>query len=307
MICRSGATGGPRIAQFRAGLKTGITNRLFVRRVKGAAICAALISIPAIWTFSSGASAAAGAGACDAGSWTVIEATWVTDARTIALGDGRAVRLAGLESLAALARDPKTADAMDARLAGRLAQWLAAKPLRIRILPGKPDRHDRRAALIATGGELLQEHLLSAGLAVFMPESFPDDAGDACARRLLALEDGARLARRGGWSEPGLIVAAARPDVLSPQYGHFVIFQGIVRSVGTRRDRTYIDFGGQWRNDVTVEITAGRRRYFGGEAALEDLAGKLVRVRGFLQEKSGPMVSARHPAQIEVLVDTKSR
>ena len=246
MICQSGATGRPRIARFCAGLKIRRTNGLAVRRARGAVIWGAVI-----WAFSAAASTAAGATACDGGPWTLIETASVTDARTIVLGDGRAVRPAGLESLAALARDPETADAMDARLAGRLAQWLAAKPLAIRILPGKPDRHGRRAALITAGGELLHEHLLSAGLAVFMPENFPgdapggvsgddggDDGGDACARRLLALEAAARLARRGGWSESGFVVAAARPDSLSPQYGHFVIFQGIVRSVGTRRDRT---------------------------------------------------------------------
>lgn len=308
MICRSGATGGPRIVRIYVGFKTGITNGLVARRVKSMANHGALIRSMAtrsvaIWIFSSITPVAAGASACDAGPWTGIETALVTDARTIVLGDGRAVRLAGLESLAALAHDRQTANAMDARLADHLAQWLAAKPLHIRVLPGKPDRHGRHAALVMAGDELLQEHLLSAGLAVFMPERFSDDTGDACAKRLLALEAAARLARRGGWSDPGFFVADARPDALSSQFGHFVIFQGIVRSVGTRRDRTYIDFGGQWRNDVTVEITANRRRYFGGETALEDLAGKSVRVRGFLQEKAGPMVSARHPAQIEVLPD----
>ena len=157
----------------------------------------------AIWIFSSITPVAAGASACDAGPWTGIETALVTDARTIVLGDGRAVRLAGLESLAALAHDRQTANAMDARLADHLAQWLAAKPLHIRVLPGKPDRHGRHAALVMAGDELLQEHLLSAGLAVFMPERFSDDTGDACAKRLLALEAAARLARRGGWSDPG--------------------------------------------------------------------------------------------------------
>jgi endonuclease YncB( thermonuclease family) len=273
--------------------------------------CAAMIGSVAICAF--GAAASAATGACDDGPWAAVETASVSDARTIVLGDSRPVRLAGLESLAALARDAKTADAMDARLAGRLAQLLAAKPLRIRILPGKPDRYGRHPALVMADDELLHEHLLSAGLAVFMPESFTgdapasDDAGGTCARRLLAIEAAARLARRGGWSEPGIIVAAARPDALSTQFGHFVIFQGIVRSVGTRRDRTYIDFGSEWRSDVTVEIAANRRRHFGGEAALEALAGRLVRVRGFLQEKAGPMVPVRHPAQIEVLSGTESR
>lgn len=274
-----------------------------VRAAKDAVICGALI-----WAFGAAAPTAAGAGACDAGPWTLIETASVADARTIVLGDGRAIRLAGLESLAALARDLETADTLDARLAGRLSRWLAARPLRIRILPGKPDRHGRRAALISASGDLLQERLLDAGLAVFVPEIFPgrdigDDDGNTCARQLLALEAAARLARRGGWSEPGIGVAAARPDALSSHYGHFVIFQGIVHSVGTRRDRTYIDFGRQWRSDVTVEITAARRGNFGGEAVLEDLAGKFVRVRGFLKEKAGPMVTARYSAQIEVLAD----
>ena len=307
MICRSGATGGPRIARLCASQETGLSNGLAARLVKAAVTCGVVV-----WTFSAFASAAAGASACDAGPWAPIETALVVDVRTIVLGDGRAVRLAGLESLAALARDLETADAMDARFAGRLAQWLAAKPLRIRVLPGAPDRHGRLAALVLASGELLQERLLDAGLAVFMPESLPgntigEDAGDACARQLLAAEAAARLARRGGWSEPEFGVAAARPDALSSQFGHFVIFQGIVRSVGTRRDRTYIDFGRQWRSDVTVEIIAARRKFFGGEAALEDLAGKSVRVRGFLQERAGPMVSARHPAQIEVLAHTESR
>ena len=265
-----------------------------------------------IWAFRVNASATAGERACEAGPWTLIETASVADARTIVLADGRTVRLAGIASLAALARDRQTADAMDARLAGWLTQWLATEPLGIRVLPGKPDRHGRHAALLMTGDELLQERLLGAGLAVFLPESLPgssraDDAGDGCARRLLAVEAAARLARRGGWSDPGFAIAAARPNALTPHYGHFVIFQGIVRSVGTRRDRTYIDFGTNWRSDVTVEVTAARRRYFGGEAALEKLAGKSVRIRGFLEEKSGPMVPAWHPAQIEVLANTESR
>jgi hypothetical protein len=303
MICQGGTTGRSKIARLRAGRNAGIRKKPAAQPFKCAAICGALI-----WTFSAVAPAAAGAGPCDAGPWISIETASVADARTIVLGDGRGIRLAGLESLAALARDLETADAMDKRLASRMMQWLAARPLRICILPGKPDRHGRRAALVLTSGELLQERLLDAGLAVFMPETFPgttigDDAGIACARQLLAVEAAARLARRGGWSEPGIIVAAARPDALSTQFGHFVIFQGIVHSVGTRRDRTYIDFGSNWRSDVTVEIAAAKRKSFGGEVVLEDLAGKSVRVRGFLEEKAGPMVAARHPAQIEVLAD----
>ena len=296
------------MARLCATLKICSTTGPAAKRVNGPAICGTVIRSAAVWIFSVAMAAAASEHPCDAGSWAPVEAASLADARTIVLSDGRTTRLAGLESLAALARDRATADAMDARLARRLAQSLAVRLLRIRILPGEPDRHGRRAALVMAGDELLQEYLLSAGLAVFMPGIFPgDDAGDACARRLLAVEAEARLARRGSWSEPGFFVATARPDALSSQFGHFVIFQGFVRSVGTRRDRTYIDFGRNWRSDVTVEIIASRRRYFGGEAELEALAGKFVRIRGFLEERAGPMVPARHPAQIEILTDTEPR
>ncbi len=306
MICRTGATGKAGIARLCTLIKAGCRKTLVARNGTAAAIGGALI-----WTFGVATPAVAGRHACQAGPWTPIETASLADARTIVLGDGRAVRLAGLESLAALARDRQRADAMDARLAGRLRQWLAERPLTIRLLPGRPDRHGRRAALLMSGDDLLQERLIEAGLAVVLPEdrlggAIGDDPGTACARRLLALEAAARRARRGGWSQPGMSVVTARPEALSSQYGHFVIFQGLVRSVGTRRERTYIDFGRQWRSDVTVEVAAARRRYFGGEAALEQLAGKVVRVRGFLQEKAGPMVSARYPTQIEVLAAPQS-
>ncbi len=303
MICRSWATIRPVIQRQRAGRTTELRKRIPVRFVKGAVIRSA-----AIWAFSAVASTAHGASDCNAGRWEQIETVTVADARTIVLGDGLSVRLAGIDSLAVLARDRQTADVMDTRLTDQLAQWLTAMPLRAHILPDKPDRHGRRAALILAGGELLQKRLLDAGLAVLMPGSLPDsgpysadDIGNVCAKQLLAVEAAARRSRRGSWSDPRFRVIAARPDALSTQFGHFVIFQGIVRSVGTRRDRTYIDFGRQWRSDVTVEITAARRKYFGGEAALERLTGKTLRIRGFLEEKAGPMVLARHPTQIEVL------
>ena len=74
-------------------------------------------------------------------------------------------------------------------------------------------------------------------------------------------------------------------------------------SVGTRTDRTYLNFGGRWATDVTVEIPDRRRDAFGGAEALEALAGRRVRVRGFAVEKAGPMIELRHPWQIERLTN----
>jgi hypothetical protein len=75
----------------------------------------------------------------------------------------------------------------------------------------------------------------------------------------------------------------------------------VVVSVGNRRTRTYLNFGGRWAEDVTVEIEARDRDRFGGELGLADLAGWRVRVRGYVEERQGPLIIVRSPMQIERL------
>jgi hypothetical protein len=62
-----------------------------------------------------------------------------------------------------------------------------------------------------------------------------------------------------------------------------------------------LNFGDVWSRDVTVEIVAEDRDRFGGEEALAGLAHSTVRVRGFVEEKGGPMAIVRSPMQIEVI------
>jgi hypothetical protein len=92
---------------------------------------------------------------------------------------------------------------------------------------------------------------------------------------------------------------AAEPGVLWSHLGRYVIFEGRVLSVGNRRQRSYLDFGTDWSRDTTVEIEAADRERFGGAEALAELAGQVIRVRGFVEDSRGPMVRARWPGQIE--------
>ena len=59
-----------------------------------------------------------------------------------------------------------------------------------------------------------------------------------------------------------------------------------------------------WRSDFTVSV---ERKDAGAFAAagidLKALAGKRLRVRGFLAWRNGPMIEASHPEQIELLPD----
>jgi hypothetical protein len=52
---------------------------------------------------------------------------------------------------------------------------------------------------------------------------------------------------------------------------------------------------------VTVSIAGRNRVRFGGDAALEALSGKRVRVRGFLEEWFGPSMVLTSPDQIELI------
>ena len=72
-------------------------------------------------------------------------------------------------------------------------------------------------------------------------------------------------------------------------------------SVGNRRTRTYLNFGGRWTRDVTVEVEARDRERFGGEPGLTAFSGWRVRVRGYVEERRGPAVMLRSPLQIEKL------
>ena len=136
--------------------------------------------------------------------------------------------------------------------------------------------------------------LTREGLAVVFAT---DESTLPCFARLLAAEDEARREGRGFWS--GEELPEAVPAALRPLIGRFAIFEGVILSVGNRRATTYLNFGTWWSEDVTVEVLAGDRERFGGEEGLSALAGKRVRVRGFLEDKAGPMLLVRSPMQLE--------
>jgi hypothetical protein len=237
-----------------------------------------------------GASAAASAAEpCLAGAMEV-RATAIADPRSLMLADGRVLRLAGIESFALLAAD---ADAAEAALADRLAALLDGASLSARLLSEDADRYGRFPALVAHGTELLQEIVAHEGLAIAYA------AGDTlpCFDRILSAEEEARRARRGFWT--GEPLPEARPEALGSHIGRFAIFEGMVVSVGNRRNRTYLNFGRHWSTDVTAVIEAADREQFGGEAALAALTGRRVRIRGFLEESGGPMVMLRSPLQMQ--------
>jgi hypothetical protein len=220
----------------------------------------------------------------------------VLDARSIRLADGRVLRVAGIEPF-----DFYLADAAGAQpgLQRRIGELIGGD-VRFHLTVKEPDRYGRLPALLLTGGELSQEILAREGLAI----AFATGETLPCFDRILAAEADARMAHRGYWKDHQSLPDAT-PTALAAQIGRFTIFEGRVVSVGNRTNRTYLNFGRRWTEDVTVEISAADREAFGGEEKLAAFARHRVRVRGFLEEKGGSAMVLRSPMQLEALDPVK--
>ena len=217
----------------------------------------------------------------------------VPDLRSLALKDNRVLRIAAVESFALLHPDSAASDGL---LRGRISELVSGSEVRLHMLSEAPDRYGRFPALVVLkDGQLLQELLVGEGLAI----SFAPGPMVPCFDRLLAAEDEARRSERGFWGQ--VAVARTRPDVLAGRIGRFAIMEGRVISVGIRRSATYLNFGAKWSEDVTVEVRGRDRDLFVGKADLAGMSGQRVRVRGFLEERGGPVMVVNWPTQIEVL------
>ena len=228
----------------------------------------------------------------------------VIDGETLALADGRSVRLIGAKApmppLGWRGDDPWPL-VEEARSA--LAELAAGKAVELRFVGPRTDRYGRLLAYAfvrADGKTLwLQEAMLAKGLARFY--SFPGHR--ACATVLLAAESEARGKRLGVWSSPAYrILEASDLDRLDRLMHSYQLVEGKVVAVGEGGSRLYLNFGEDWRGDFTVSIARKNVEAFSAAGIdLKALAGKGVRVRGTLFWRNGPMIEATHPEQIQLL------
>jgi hypothetical protein len=77
--------------------------------------------------------------------------------------------------------------------------------------------------------------------------------------------------------------------------------EGTVLSVNDRGSTVYVNFGRRWSEDFTVTIAKRNVRSFTA-AGLDPLklAGRRVRIRGWVDERGGPWIEAIRPEQIEL-------
>jgi endonuclease YncB( thermonuclease family) len=219
---------------------------------------------------------------------------------TFKLKDGAEIALSeiGLPARPAGAAYPASDAAREALKAAILGKsvglYFEAKPAL------REDRHRRLLAqvLVREGGApyWLQARLVEEGAALV--DSW--ETNRACAAALLQLEAAARKQERGLWSD-----AANSPlpaERAGEARGRFALVEGQIVSARKIGGRIYLDFAPDWREALAVTIEGRAARRF-LKAKLDPLAleGRRVRVRGFVDWGSGPVIAVTHPEMIEVL------
>jgi len=210
----------------------------------------------------------------------------VRDGRTLLLADGRELRLAAIE----------VADGSRAALQA----LVAGHPLRLERLEPEHDRYGRLVAFAFIGDnqQSVQQAMLEHGHARVSAR-----VGDkACADALLSAERAARVARRGLWADPNFApLSAENLTRLQAERGRFALVEGKVLSVRESGATIYVNFGRRWTRDFTVIILRRLSRAFTA-AGIEPkkLEGRRIRVRGWLEQRGGPIITAEAPEQIEL-------
>jgi endonuclease YncB( thermonuclease family) len=240
----------------------------------------------------------------------------ILDGRTFVLGDGREVRLAAVE-VPPLPLPDETGAAPGAAAAKAALEALAGgDAVVLRRADAPSDRYGRvfaYAYVERDGDELfVQGDLIASGFA-----RVGDRVGSrACGVELLRRESAAREAKLGLWADPyyQVLNAETPTDVLAHQ-GRFALVEGKVVSVRDSGSTTYLNFGRRWSEGFTVTISKRNQRNFAAAGLdVHGLAGRRVRVRGWIEERGGmgsssgggstggsPWIEADHPEQIETV------
>jgi len=233
----------------------------------------------------------------DAGNATIVE---VLNTESLLLEDGRAIRLVGALAPRTEARWAK-AMGLEDKIISALEERLLGKEVELSVGARKRDRYGRLLTHVHVGGGnavWMQKALIRDGLA--MAYSFADSR--ACVRQLQKAERAAREAGAGFW-EQGVFRVRDATDLesLDGLAYSFQIVEGRVQDVAESRGRIYLNFGQDWRTDFTAAIAASDRDSFtGSDIKLPDLDGRVIRVRGWLERRNGPMIDVTHPEQIEL-------
>ncbi len=222
----------------------------------------------------------------------------VLDGRTLVLADGRVVRLAAIGAPSTPEGDTafRFATPFADIAKGALSSLVLGRTVHLRVSSPAIDRYGRLVAQVFDQERWIQGELVRMGLA--RVESAAENRGMIVAMQ--EIEDAARVARLGIWADGRYGVRAAEDT--DRFLNRFEIVEGKVLAAEQVGGRIYLNFGPDWRNDFTVSVAPTDVRTFVREGIdLLKMAGKRIRVRGWLRSYNGPVIDVTHPEQIQLL------
>ena len=145
--------------------------------------------------------------------------------------------------------------------------------------------------VVRDDGFWIQEHLISNGLAW----ATITGTNRKMLKNLLLVEEKARISRKGFWATPMYDIKTS--DNLDNYINSYQIIEGKILYASQKRRAIFFNFSKNWKTDFTIELPNKYSPRFNTNRWLNNV----VRVRGWVKEKNGPMISLKYPEQIEII------
>lgn len=114
-------------------------------------------------------------------------------------------------------------------------------------------------------------------------------------------ETDAQSAHKGIWSNSAYAAVPAL-DLEAIKPGWFQLIKGTVVAVASIRGTYYLNFGSDWREDFTIQLSHKlAEKYASDQLNIASLQGKIVEVRGFVEWAGGPKIIVTDRHQIRLL------
>jgi endonuclease YncB( thermonuclease family) len=246
----------------------------------------------------------------------------VVDGDTLRLDNGMTVRLLDINT-PELAHGDRPAEPMALAAKQALATLALHQPVQVQLGRRVYDTYNRVLGhvYLRNGSRVawVNGGLVQGGYAHVY--TFPDNR--QYGPELQQLEATARAKAWGLWALPRWQIRPAAQCCAEVDFGRFVLVQGVVKAVATVDDRTYLNFGEDWRTDFSVVIDRKHEKNFRPAAEPKEKAakkpkkrgkkakktpfnwyqylGQTVLVRGVAQPVNGTQIRVTHPEQLQVV------
>lgn len=219
----------------------------------------------------------------------------VVDGDTVILSNDISVRLVGLQApKIALGRKNFKEWPLGYEAKQVLSDIILNKDVMLYYGGREMDRYGRVLAhLFLTDGTWVQGEMLKRGMARVY--SFADNR--SLVEDMYEIEKEALNNKRGIWNFDFYEI---KPEQSSGKHTNsFQIISGKIVDVATVRNRTYLNFGEDYKTDFTIVVPNKVKSMFNKlDINLTDLEGKNIIVRGWLKFYNGPSIDLSHPEQM---------